>query len=128
MLDARLRDEESESIRKYRIWKKDGKIYIMAVRVTEPDDSLTFTIPKDGTYTEEPSDEPESLPVEFTLEGVPGGRTVTLFDEPSVVPFQMDGQRFSYDFEKCGVHIFVLSDDGGKPRAPTGIQLLKITP
>ncbi|HDQ73495.1 MAG TPA: PKD domain-containing protein [Chloroflexi bacterium] len=76
------------------IREHDGAVYVFAVRVTEPE-------PLD--FEEQGYPEPESITVDFAVEGV-GSGLAEVFDEGRTVP--VTGGTFSDTFAREAVHIY----------------------
>jgi hypothetical protein len=77
------------------IREKDGVVYVIAARVTEPD-------PVKGAKYQ--GVEPESITVNFTVTGLAGNTTATVVDEGRTVSL-INGQ-FTDKFVKNAVHIY----------------------
>jgi len=79
--------------------EKDGDVYVFAVRVTEPE-PLPF---EETGYPE-----PESITVDFTVEGV-GSGVAEVFDEGRTLP--VIGGAFSDAFAREAVHIYKITPE-----------------
>ncbi len=102
------------------IREKDGKIYVIAARVTEPD-----PMPEETTIKYK-GVEPDSITATFNISNITQSANAQVYDENRNLTVSNSGQ-FTDTFEKNAVHIYVIDPnepaDTTAPAAPSGLTV-----